>query len=151
MYFNTVLLLRAVSRLSPYLSAYDYCSTGNHEDDAETQETLKQVFTIAQDVGRFDETALFRGADAPVYLHEASESFLDADFKLQILREEFKTHFRNVSRIMDCVGCDKCRLWGKVQTTGVATALKVLFELDEHSLEYAIFLVPLLIILLNNQ
>lgn len=36
---------------------------------------------------------------------------------------------------MDCVGCDKCRLWGKVQTTGLATALKVLFEMDEKALE----------------
>lgn len=51
------------------------------------------------------------------------------------MKEEFKEHFRNVTRIMDCVGCDKCRLWGKVQTTGVATALKVLFELDEKALE----------------
>jgi len=32
---------------------------------------------------------------------------------------------------MDCVGCDKCRLWGKVQTAGYGTALKVLFEFDE--------------------
>lgn len=52
-------------------------------------------------------------------------------------------HFRNVTRIMDCVGCDKCRLWGKVQTTGVATALKILFELDEKALEYVLlFPVP---------
>jgi hypothetical protein len=53
-----------------------------------------------------------------------------------MLKEEFKEHFRNVSRIMDCVGCDKCRLWGKVQTTGLGTALKILFELDEKALEY---------------
>lgn len=52
-----------------------------------------------------------------------------------MLKAEFKEHFRNVTRIMDCVGCDKCRLWGKVQTTGIATALKVLFELDEKALE----------------
>ena len=39
---------------------------------------------------------------------------------------------------MDCVGCDKCRLWGKVQTTGLATALKVLFELDEMALKSAV-------------
>lgn len=38
---------------------------------------------------------------------------------------------------MDCVGCDKCRLWGKIQTTGVATALKILFELDEKALDPA--------------
>ncbi len=37
---------------------------------------------------------------------------------------------------MDCVGCDKCRLWGKIQTTGLGTALKVLFELNEKNLEY---------------
>jgi ERO1-like protein beta len=36
---------------------------------------------------------------------------------------------------MDCVGCDKCRLWGKVQTIGLATALKILFEMDETALE----------------
>jgi ERO1-like protein beta len=53
----------------------------------------------------------------------------------QVLREEFKAHFRNVSRIMDCVGCDKCRLWGKVQITGLATAMKVLFEMDDKTLE----------------
>jgi hypothetical protein len=27
---------------------------------------------------------------------------------------------------MDCISCDKCRLNGKVQTLGLATALKVL-------------------------
>ena len=44
------------------------------------------------------------------------------------MQEEFKSHFKNVSRIMDCVGCDKCKLWGKLQVQGVGTALKVLFS-----------------------
>ncbi|KAF8160831.1 hypothetical protein B0H34DRAFT_698292 [Crassisporium funariophilum] len=116
-YFDTILLLRAVARLSPYLSAFDYCSSGKHEDDAETLQTLSKVIDIAKNVGKFDETVLFRGENA------------------NVLKEEFKTHFRNVTRIMDCVGCDKCRLWGKVQTTGLATAMKILFELDEKVLD----------------
>ncbi|KAI0812409.1 endoplasmic reticulum oxidoreductin 1 [Irpex lacteus] len=116
-YFNTVLLLRAVSRIGPYLSAYDYCGDGSHDGDAYTLEKLKNVISTAQNVGRFDETVLFRGD------------------KAQVLKEEFKQHFRNVSRIMDCVGCDKCRLWGKIQTSGVGTALKILFELDESALD----------------
>ncbi|THG99361.1 hypothetical protein EW026_g2962 [Hermanssonia centrifuga] len=119
-YFNTVLLLRAVARIGPYLSAYDYCGipdTHPGEADAFTLEKLKDVVSIAQNVGRFDETVLFKGENAA------------------ILKEEFKQHFRNVSRIMDCVGCDKCRLWGKVQTSGVGTALKILFELDETALD----------------
>lgn len=118
MYFNAVLLLRAVARLGPYLSAYDYCGgTENHETDPYTLATLNNVISIAQNVGKFDEKAMFRGPNA------------------EILKEEFKQHFRNVSRIMDCVGCDKCRLWGKVQTSGVGTALKILFELDEKALD----------------
>ena len=47
------------------------------------------------------------------------------------LKEDFRNRFRNVSRLMDCVGCDKCRLWGKLQTAGYGAALKVLFEFDE--------------------
>ena len=52
---------------------------------------------------------------------------------------------------MDCVGCDKCRLWGKIQTTGVATALKVLFELDEKALRSVspALLFPFLILILK--
>ncbi|KAF8558016.1 endoplasmic oxidoreductin [Imleria badia] len=130
-YFNTVLLLRAVARLAPYLSEYDYCSlSGNSltphdhphspdsEDEVRTLARLDSVVNIAKHVGKFDERVLFRGANA------------------NILKQEFKQHFRNVSRIMDCIGCDKCRLWGKVQTTGVATALKILFEMDEKALHH---------------
>jgi hypothetical protein len=43
---------------------------------------------------QFDESQLFTGEYA------------------RLLREEFRNHFINISRIMDCVGCDKCRLWG---------------------------------------
>lgn len=46
----------------------------------------------------------------------------------QNLKDEFKQHFRNISLIMDCVGCDKCKLWGKLQVQGLGTALKILFS-----------------------
>lgn len=32
------------------------------------------------------------------------------------------------SALMDCVGCEKCRLWGKLQVLGLGTALKILFS-----------------------
>lgn len=59
----------------------------------------------------FDETTMFRD-------NEQADK----------LKYEFKQHFRNITRIMDCVGCDKCRLWGKLQTQGLGTALKILFS-----------------------
>lgn len=36
--------------------------------------------------------------------------------------------FRNISRIMDCVTCDKCRVWGKLQILGIGTAIKILLH-----------------------
>lgn len=45
---------------------------------------------------------------------------------------QLQHRFYNISRIMDCVSCDKCRLNGKVQVRGLATALKVLFLPDSQ-------------------
>ncbi|CAH2351725.1 endoplasmic oxidoreductin-1 [[Candida] railenensis] len=52
------------------------------------------------------------------------------------LKMEFRQRFRNVSAIMDCVGCDRCRMWGKLQTIGYGTALKILFEDESHKLKF---------------
>lgn len=47
------------------------------------------------------------------------------------LKEQLQVHFQNITSIMDCVGCEKCKLWGKLQFLGVATALKILFASDD--------------------
>ena len=78
MYFNAVLLLRAVARIGPYLSAYDYCGgEGNHETDPHTLDTHNNVISIAQNVGKFDEKALFRGPNAEVRVDSSNR---DATF-----------------------------------------------------------------------
>lgn len=61
-----MLLLRAVARIGPYLSAYDYCALGTHEEDADTLAKVAKVVSIATNVGKFDESALFRGENANV-------------------------------------------------------------------------------------
>lgn len=68
MYFNTVLLMRAVARLGPYLASYDYCSCSSpdHTEDVFTHEKLGNVLDIATRAGQFDETALFKGENANV-------------------------------------------------------------------------------------
>lgn len=60
----------------------------------------------------FNETSMFTGGNK----------------QARKLKEEFRHHFRNISRIMDCVGCEKCKLWGKLQVQGLGTALKILFS-----------------------
>ncbi len=39
-----------------------------------------------------------------------------------------QTAFHNITRLMDCVGCEKCKMHGKLNVLGIATALKVLFS-----------------------
>ncbi|GAA6009466.1 hypothetical protein JCM11491_003568 [Sporobolomyces phaffii] len=108
MYFTYVLLLRAFSRSGPsLLKTLEETASG----EGSTRTELAELIQVANGCpSTFDETSMFVG-------HEA-----------EILKTEFKQHFRNVSRIMDCVGCDKCRLWGKMQVTGLGTALKLLFS-----------------------
>lgn len=145
-YFNAVLLTRAIARAAPYLEAYDIGTApiGRVLDDKAKEEcsrdreakaALSNVLRLASGDGMqksFDEGDFFTGPDAPVSLL-LRVCVIKAHEKL--LKEQFKTHFRNVSRIMDCVGCDKCRLWGKLQVSGLGTALKILFELDDKALE----------------
>ncbi|KAI8089114.1 endoplasmic reticulum Oxidoreductin 1-domain-containing protein [Halteromyces radiatus] len=117
-YFTYALVLRAVTKLDSYLAQYPF-QTGDQIEDEHTRALIRDLISSTKECpATFDETTMFKGPDArSLYL-------------------EFRDHFRNVSRIMDCVGCEKCRLWGKVQTTGLGTALKVLFAYEEKSLHY---------------
>ena len=113
LYFTYMLELRALVKAAPYIQQSQLFYTGNEKDDFEMQQSLDYLFSLLKNFPKqFDETSLF-------------SNFQESHGRL--LREEFRQHFWNISRIMDCVGCDKCRLWGKVQTHGMGTALKILF------------------------
>mmetsp|Transcript_34383 Transcript_34383/g.75265 ORF Transcript_34383/g.75265 Transcript_34383/m.75265 type:complete len:498 (+) Transcript_34383:277-1770(+) len=51
-----------------------------------------------------------------------------------IIRLELQRRFHHLQRIMQCVGCERCKLWGTLQALGVGTALRVLFH-DFNSTE----------------
>ncbi|KAK4334663.1 Endoplasmic oxidoreductin-1 [Rhodotorula toruloides] len=110
MYFTYVLLLRALSRAGGQLVQ---TLQATHAAQNEVRGLEGLVSTAGGCPSTFDESTMFSGGK-----------------EAQLLKDEFKAHFRNVSRIMDCVGCDKCRLWGKMQITGLGTALKLLFSSD---------------------
>lgn len=61
MYFNTVLLLRAISRAERYLAAYDLNTGGGQDENALTTSLVREVIDRAKVVGQFDETQLFQG------------------------------------------------------------------------------------------
>ena len=110
LYFNYAVVLRAVAKVRNALLDYTFCS-GDPRQDAITK---RQIMALADHIRSgpsiYDESLMFQDPT---------------------LKEDFRSRFRNVSRTMDCVGCDKCRLWGKLQTAGYGTALKILFEFDD--------------------
>lgn len=117
LYFNYALMARAAGKLKNYVQDYTFC-TGDPKQDKQTKAmALRVANTIPAGSEIFDESIMFR--ENPL-----------GDTGIS-LKEDFRNRFRNVSRIMDCVGCDKCRLWGKLQTAGYGTALKILFEFND--------------------
>ncbi|EST08441.1 Endoplasmic reticulum oxidoreductin 1 [Kalmanozyma brasiliensis GHG001] len=115
-YFDYVLLLRALSRLGDSSQNFSL-RAGDSIEDPSAVAQLDQLINDARACPTtFDEAQMFSGQN-----RESLE-----------LKQEFRQHFRNISTIMDCVGCDKCRLWGKLQVHGIGTALKLLFNRNER-------------------
>lgn len=113
LYFVFLLELRALAKAADYLSAQSFY-TGRQEEDKETVIAVKELLSLVSSFPEhYDETSMFTGGT-----------------QAEDLKLEFREHFKNITRVMDCVGCDKCKLWGKLQITGLGTALKILFSGD---------------------
>jgi ERO1-like protein alpha len=115
LYFTFLVELRAIAKVAPYLKNWDFY-TGVEKADKEIKLAVTDLLNVIESFpSHFDESIMFYG--------HANK-----------LKNEFREKFLNITRIMDCVGCDKCRLWGKLQTQGMGTALKILFSGKfEHS------------------
>lgn len=116
LYVAFALLLRAVQK------AGDAISTAVPHDDPFYAESLlewsdhlwPELSRLAQSCPTsFDESTLLAGNNS---------------------RQELLRRFRHLQQIMQCVGCDRCKLWGTLQTLGVGTALRILLDVEEESL-----------------
>ncbi|KAJ9560690.1 hypothetical protein OSB04_005850 [Centaurea solstitialis] len=117
LYFTFLFVLRAVTKAAAYLDQAEYDS-GNHAEDLKTQSLIRQLVhnpkLQAACALPFDEAEMWQGQGGP------------------ILRQQTQNQFRNISALVDCVGCEKCRLWGKLQLQGLGTALKILFSVNDQ-------------------
>ena len=69
------------------------------------------------------------------YPHHFEESslFKNEELNNPDLLQIFKENFMKISELMDCLGCERCKVWGKLQVTGVGTALKILLSEDSDN------------------
>ncbi|KAL3636950.1 Endoplasmic reticulum oxidoreductin-1 [Castilleja foliolosa] len=115
LYFTFMFVLRSVTKAANYLEHAEY-DTGNVEEDLKAQSLMRQLLYNPKLQSAcplpFDEAKMWQGKGGTE------------------LKQEIQKQFRNISALMDCVGCEKCRLWGKLQVLGLGTALKILFSVD---------------------
>ena len=117
LYFVYLLELRALTKAATVFENHQFY-TGNEEEDKETAIAVKEILNLIKSFpDQFDETVMFKFGE--------TKEMID-------LKEDFQLHFKNITRIMDCVGCEKCKLWGKLQATGLGTALKILFSSNDN-------------------
>jgi ERO1-like protein alpha len=112
LYFTYLFVLRAATKAGARLAAADL-DTGSPAEDAAAAALLRQIVS----------SPALRAA-CPLPFDEARLWRADGD---GALRAELQAAFQNITATMDCVGCEKCKLWGKLQLLGLATSLKVLF------------------------
>lgn len=113
LYFNYAVVSRAIAKLFKYVDDLQFCPNSKHYDQATRRQILLLSRSASTSPEIFDESKVFSTDEA------------------KVLKEEFRQRFHKVSALMDCVGCDRCRLWGKLQAAGYGTALKIVFELHE--------------------
>jgi len=110
LYFAYSVVLRAINRAMDHIKNHEY-NTGDFQSDMETRLLIDKLYEITS-----------KKCDYPF-----NETELFSDITEKSVKTQFISYFHNISRIMDCVECEKCKVYGKLQTYGIAAAFKILF------------------------
>ena len=113
-FFLYSLMLKAINKGKNFLLNYDYFS-GNETEDKITLNLINELFNENSKnlnilENSFNETSL----EFENFMHSQKISNL-------IIR------FRNISSLIDCVSCSKCRMHAKLEIFGIATMFKIMF------------------------
>ena len=122
LFFLYSLILKAANKAVPFFLDYDY-SSGDAAEDRNTSKLIKEIFR--HELKNFD---------------EIEEAFKDSyvEFEKYIysnMISELIIRFRNISSIIDCVTCSKCRMHAKLEVFGIATMLKIMFSKSTEDLK----------------
>jgi hypothetical protein len=134
LHFAYVVLLRALFKASPYIKEL------NLDIGAEDDFKVKKLVNLLIETNilkscnhifsAFDETLLFREDNMAAFPKD-----LTIEGRLISLKQQFKGVFRNITKLLDCVTCQKCKLHAKLGLLGIGTALKILLCPNEKQLE----------------
>lgn len=127
-YFNYALVAQSLVKLQQILPLRQFIQLGYDDITPAQKQHLLENNDLFENTEIYDELLLQDIIPALGSNTLFNTSTLFDPSKDPNLKNEFRSRFKNISAIMDCVGCDRCRMWGKIQTIGYGTALKILFE-----------------------
>lgn len=102
LYFAYSVLLRAINRAQKHIQNYNF-ETGDLRSDMLTKQHIDKLYDITT-----------KQCD-----HPFDESEIFSDITKVEVKEKFITYFHNISRILDCVECEVCKVYSKLQTYGI--------------------------------
>ncbi|KAG9391562.1 Endoplasmic reticulum oxidoreductin 1 [Carpediemonas membranifera] len=113
-YFTYLVLINAATKAQETISAMDM-SVGTAED-VKVKEFIDEFYAIDG-------------------LAELAGAFNFDDIKsISGLEQEYMHKWQNISRVVDCTGCEKCKIHAKLTLLGIGTGLKILFSDDSTDL-----------------
>jgi ERO1-like protein alpha len=122
LFFLYSLMLKAVNKAVPFLLNYDY-SSGNKTEDKMTLKIIKEIF-------RYELLNMDLIEDSFQDTYAYFDNFISSNRLAELI-----IRFRNISSIIDCVTCSKCRMHAKLEVFGIATMLKILFAPNTEELK----------------
>lgn len=115
--FAWEVLLKAFVRYYDIISATPI-KTGDFITDIRTEKALKDVWYLLREI---------KDASFPI------EEFAP-NVPVDVVKEVFLRYFTNIHKLMDCVDCVKCKVYGKMQVMGVGVALRILMNPSQRKL-----------------
>ncbi|OAF67232.1 hypothetical protein A3Q56_05035 [Intoshia linei] len=110
LYFLYMVQIRSIQLLLPHLKMKKIYS-GDENEDAKVRGNLKKLGII---INEFD-----------AHYNEKMFFVKERDRKMLF---EYEKKFHNITKIMDCLGCANCKLWGKLQMFGLGSTLNLIFS-----------------------
>lgn len=114
MYFDYMLIYRAITKMGKYMKKLKF-NPEDTEEELFVRTCIKNITKLSPECPKNFDRVLFASNSKPHIV------------------DEMRKRFRNITSIMDCVSCERCRLWGKVQTMGIGTALKILYASENKA------------------
>lgn len=117
LYYTFQALLKTVCRLTPFLTGFTN-SLGKQKEHEQLQHSLFDFLSA--------EYELCRDVD-PVYDHRTCEGCqprYTSNVAAQLKHPRLIEKFNNISDVIDCLGCEKCRLHGKLKLTALQIVVR---------------------------